>query len=124
MQDRMLNSLFMFDVDHRILNYRGFKFIQHQDYNPVLSKTGQIVKYEPVEFDERPPYMYAFWGGGVLTENQIMDYVDLNWKSLKHVVENAYKFKPLHCKHWGLVETKKTNHVANYSTVLKLVKND
>ena len=105
-RDKSEHRIFMFEFEgHKIFNYRGFKFIQHQDYNRITNRKGVTVRFKAIKISEEPPFLYAFWGGSVLTENKIMEYIDLNWSMLKHVKADAYKFKPLHSgNHWGIID--------------------
>ena len=70
-------SLFDFKTaGHRIFEHKGHKFAQHQaferSYADGSKACGKLAFSTPVPLSDDYPTKYAFWGGAILTDIEII----------------------------------------------------
>ena len=60
------------DGGHAILHHKGHKFIQHEEWTREWRENGDFSCSKPLTMTESN-CLYAFWGGQVLTESEIIE---------------------------------------------------
>jgi hypothetical protein len=86
---------------HKVFEHKGHKFIQHQEFTKYY-EGDELLHSEPMPISPDEPTQWAFWGGQIMTGNEII-------KAMKHIGPEAIEPTGGKAAMWQRLENIKNN---------------